>query len=354
MGKTAYLIATDLHMSYKNLRSRVDYRNEIAHVCQNLIKVAEEYTKKGYSITLLLLGDVFHNAYNSVFAACNDNNFFYRWALRYGAIYSLLGNHELTYYSSNPFYTLVSCIESDKVKRIINRIWEPLGSLPVIRVVDTVEDGDVIFHFNHYNAGVAEPKTGKVNIGLFHQNIVCDEIKKISEARYGTTLYGPTAEIEKMGTLDGYQYCFFGHMHSIYGSFKTDSGVILCYLASLGRTNITEVSDRFLERNIPVVAVDSGKFTGVFDNKFNLLSRAESVVEQVAKENQDKLALDKAVKEIKKSNPLSSDSVQNVVANLMNNTLSVSIFKEMIEKPIDDYGAALHKSMQDAFNKYVT
>lgn len=103
MGRNAYLIVTDLHFSYKNLRNRYDYRAEVLDACKFIINLAADYKRKGYTITLLLLGDVFHRSYSDVFNACTDNNFFYMWANTFGEIYSVIGNHELSYYSSNPF-----------------------------------------------------------------------------------------------------------------------------------------------------------------------------------------------------------------------------------------------------------
>lgn len=59
MGRNAYLIVTDLHFSYKNLRNRYDYRAEVLDACKFIINLAADYKRKGYTITLLLLGDVF-------------------------------------------------------------------------------------------------------------------------------------------------------------------------------------------------------------------------------------------------------------------------------------------------------
>lgn len=50
-------------------------------------------------------------------------------------------------------------------------------------------------------------------------------------------------------------------MHQVYGTWgytnpKTGKSSVLCYLASLGRSNVTEVNDDFLERNVPAVLID--------------------------------------------------------------------------------------------------
>lgn len=353
MGKIAYLIASDLHMSYKNLRNRIDYRNEIQHVCKKLISVAQEYKTQGYEVVLLLLGDVFHKGYNDIFNACNDNNFFYTWALTYGRIYSVLGNHELSYYSANPFYTLISDIKSEKVRHIMNRVWEPVGSNGVLQVVDRLEDGDVIFHFNHYGTEIELPEKNKVNIGLFHQHIVSSEIKRAMEVRYDIDTYGYETDIEASGILMEYQYCFFGHSHTVYGTFRADSGTILSYLASLGRTNINEVSDNFLERNIPVVLVNDGHFETIKEHKFNLLSRTETVKESQVEQTQKCQQLQKERQQIKQKVALTDDSVENVKAMLSENAQAMSIFTEMLGSPMDKYGEELLSNMKHVLSEYM-
>lgn len=353
MGKVAYLIASDLHLNYKNLRSRIDYRAEVETVCNELVSVAARYKNNGYKIVLLLLGDVFNRSYNDIFNACSDNNFFYVWALKYGDIYSVLGNHELTYYSANPFYTLISNIESEKVKSILNRVWEPVGSSGVIRVVDRLEDGEVTFLFNHYGTGISQPDVGKVNIGLFHQDIVSPEIVQASALRYSTETVCTTMDIEGSGLLDAYDYCFFGHMHTLYGTFKTNANTVLCYLASLGRTNVKEINDKFLQRNIPVICTEDGHFVGAFDNFFNLPSREESVKEDKVQEAKHNAELVKEKKIIKNSTPVSTDSIKNVQANLANNSLASRIFTELIDHPLDSYGEELVKSINELLTNQI-
>lgn len=88
-----------------------------------------------------------------------------------GEIYTVLGNHELTYYKANPFYALINKMESEAVQKIINKVWTPLGLSNTIRVVDKLEDGNVDFYFNHNSTAVQSVSVNddKVAIGLFHR-----------------------------------------------------------------------------------------------------------------------------------------------------------------------------------------
>lgn len=351
MAKTAYLIASDLHLNYKNLRNRINYRDEVMVACKKLISIGTEYKNKGYRVVLLLLGDVFNRSYNDIFNACTDNNFFYVWNLKFGEIYSVLGNHELSYYSANPFYTLLSNIESEKVRGILNKVWEPVGSSGVIHVVDRLDDGNVSFLFNHYGTGIATTVDGNTNIGLFHQDIVCSEVVQASSMNYDTTTYGVPVDIEGSRILDNYDYCFFGHMHTVYGTYRTGSGTILCYLASLGRTNVNEINNKFLQRNIPVICVEDGNLAGAYDNFFDLPSWEASVKEDKIAESKQKAEVEKERKIIKTGVSLSDDSIQNVLTDLASNELASSVFRDLLSQQIDSYGAALLKEMNEVLLK---
>ena len=313
MAKNAYLIVSDLHISYKSLANRINYRNEIDYVQSELIQVAKKYRNYGYTVKLLLLGDVFHNSYQSVFNALIDSDFFKMWKQVFGDIYSVLGNHELSYYDSNPFYSLVTEVESKKVKDIPGKICTPIGVLPVISVPDTLCDGNVIFYFNHYACPIAKVEdTNKINIGLFHQEIVDHSIKAKMETTLGSGIFANTVSIDSSGILNDYDYCFFGHMHKIYGMWQTDSNTVLCYLASLGRTNETEVNDNFLERNIPVILVDDGNFIAAEDNKFLLMPRSECVNTALVEKAKKTYEIEKMRKAAKTYVPIGDDPLKNL------------------------------------------
>lgn len=351
MGKNAYLVVTDLHLSYKNLRNRLDYREEMNNICKELLSLATTYSGQGYEVTLLLLGDVFHRSYNNIFNACNDNNFFYLWHQTFGKIYSVVGNHELSYYQSNPFYTLVSDIKSDRVRGIMNRVWHPVGSSGVIEVVDTLQDGEVNFIFNHYSTGIAAPEPGMKNIGLFHTDLVSPEILQTSDMRSGLHSFANPVDIEGSNILNGYDYCFFGHLHTIYGTFIDNNGTYLCYLASLGRTNVNEVSDTFLERNVPVICIEDGLFTRADDNKFFLRKRADCIKESALQETQEQAEVQREKIAIKSAVSVGDDPIENVKALLTKDALAFSIFENILQSGVDAYGIELTKEISDTLQK---
>lgn len=161
MAKSAYLIVSDLHDFYKNLENRVDYVGEIEFVKEHILEVGLKYRNLGYEVNIILLGDVFHRAYQDVNAAVISNNFWVISKKLFKHIYCVIGNHETSYYSNNPFYTLVSEIKSKKMQTVLNKVYTPRGLDNVFEVVDAVEDGDVVFHFNHYGCSISHDLLSK-------------------------------------------------------------------------------------------------------------------------------------------------------------------------------------------------
>jgi DNA repair exonuclease SbcCD nuclease subunit len=311
---------------------------------EELVKTALRYKQNGFEkVNLLLLGDVFHRSYVKVDSAMYDCSFFIMWREKIGDCFSVVGNHELSYYKSNPFFSLVSEIESQKLAGVSDRVWAPNGLLPVIRVVDSLECGNVRFYFNHNRAGISRPEVdGSINIGLFHQDVVCSQIKKAAEARLGSDIWGTVTDFESTDVFDGYDYCFFGHMHSIYGTWKLENGTVLCYLASLCRTSVTEVNDNQLERNLPVVKVVDSKFDGIDDNFIRLPSYEECIDHSKVLLNKENYQQAKVMKLARSYSPLDDDPMESLRAYYAEDAYMLKIVDGLLHEPVDPIGESLN------------
>lgn len=297
MGKNAYLIISDIHESYKNKENRYNYIDEVSFVKNKIVDVSEKYKSLGYDVYLIFLGDIFDREYKDPDMAVKGNNYYIALRMSVSGMFAVMGNHEFSFYTGNPFYTLTTEIESQKVKNVINKVWTPKGIIPVLRVVDRLEDGEVVFHFNHHKTPISHAEDGKVCIALYHQDVVCTEIVRNMQNILGENIFATSVAFKNIDIFDGYAYNFFGHNHKIYGTWdyvneETGKKTVLSYLASLGRPNVTEVNDKLLERNIPAVIVEDGHFVTVDDNLFDLPNREECVREEVVihqKENYKKV-----------------------------------------------------------------
>lgn len=345
--KNAYMIVTDMHLFYKNLRNRVNYQMETDLVWKKIYELVHKY-ETDYNVNVIFLGDIFHRGYQDSFSAVTANNAIRVLQENVHAIYSVMGNHEVSYYKDNPFYTLVKDIESKKLTEAGVKLCKPIGLSNVVHVVDELTDGEVTFYFNHSGVDITAPTGGGVNIGLFHQDIVSPAVVARAEEMFDTTVYGKTMDVEGSGILNGYQYSFFGHMHQIFGMYALDTGAFLYYLASLGRTSTVEVNDNFLTRDIPVVIVDDGKFTRIEKNLFELPKRSDCVLAEDVEDDHEKYEGRKEIKAAREYSFNGDDPMQELLARLNDNTVATQIAKELAVNPMDEIGAQLFREV-DAY-----
>ena len=138
------------------------------------------------------------------------------------------------------------------------------------------------------------------------------------QASLGEPLYGiQTMSFDK---LEGYDYCFMGHMHKVYGMWDWTSefsGRVthLQYLASLGRPNRTDVDNRFLERDVPAVIVTDGKLETIEHNLFRLPSEEECIKSDVVELQKAQYERVKVHRNIQGYNPTEDEPVVNILAN---------------------------------------
>lgn len=314
----AYLLITDLHDSDTNIPNRNNYLEEVFYVKMQIKNIADKYVDNGCVVFPIFLGDVFNRSYKSIVACQQSNNFIVGLSEIYGKCYSVVGNHETSFYKNNPFWGLINHVDSQRLEMLDRRVWQPNGIINILNVVDLIQDGEVNIYFNHYGTGVAETEKGKVNIGLFHSDYLYRGITTYIKETEGIDLWDNNIiYLDDTELLDGYDYAFFGHLHDIYGKWDwlnevTNHLTKLYHLASLGRPKHTEVRDNFLERNLPVILVKDGKFSGIEDNKITLPSREQCVKEEVVIKQQEGREKLKAKKELVDYYPTLDNPIQNI------------------------------------------
>lgn len=328
MEKNVYLLIPDLHMGNIKAANRKDYRREQINVQQCMLNIAVKYKLEDCNVITLFLGDIFHNSYKDVNNALVDKEFITMWRQRVGECFVCMGNHEFTYYKANPFYTCLSEIESERV-RSLGRLTQPTGLVNTLRVVDELHDGNTHFYFNHFGTGIFHPTLDGINIGLFHQELVDYSMKDFGE---WTSDY---KDFDASGIFSGYDYAFLGHMHMIYGVWKS-KGTVLAYLGSLGRTKENEISDTSLERNIPAVIVEDGVFVGIEDNKFNLLDRESCIHEGVIVDTKVKNELKEVVNDARQYQPNAERPVDGVRQHFVELPRCLKMVDDLLVNDFDD------------------
>lgn len=334
--KNAYVIITDTHFTYKNKPNRHDYLYEIDYVKSKIDEIGLKYKSMGYNPIALFLGDVYDNSFKSTTKAMLEQDEMYRRKRTiFKKMYSVMGNHDLHFPQDNPFWVLVS-EDSVRVSNLPSCKFKPLGRIGIMDIVDRLEDGNVVFNFNHYSSRILDPIYNKVNIGLFHQDIVCSPAIN-SAVNKGLNPYQTKAiMLDDHDVLTGYDYSFFGHFHKYYGVWEIDGGRRIYYLGSLVRPNHEEVADNYLERNLPVVLVEDGEFKGVHDNLFNLPSRDVSVIGNLVKEQQEKRQKSKVKKSLLEYKVF-NDSLIDSIKLTFNSAEYNSIIDSFVKKEEDDF-----------------
>ncbi len=389
-----YLIITDLHLSYKNKNSRVDYLAETKYCVNVLNEIINYYKDNDNKVFLLFLGDFTDCSFKDQARAIEINNLVVDFKRRVEECYFVIGNHETTYYKDNPLWSLFDEIESVQLNQIIKKSCKPQGILSLGRVVDELEDGNVRFLFNHFDTPVISAKPDeKINIGLFHKDILCNAIINDSKINHNMNLFADkTIHFDKEQVFTNYDYAFMGHLHSVYGKwdfiddatnkktvvnylaslgrtnhtevsndflernipaviikdgeFKciednfTNKKTVVNYLASLGRTNHTEVSNDFLERNIPAVIIKDGEFKCIEDNLFDLMRREDCVIEEIVQKQQEIREASKENKELLEYfSPNDNEPIDNILSTLSRHPFMQNLFEEYLndnESKVED------------------
>ena len=329
MSKVVFLIVTDLHLYCVNKNNRINYAKESLDGFKHVENLAMKYSEMGYAVNIIFLGDIFDRGYSNTVKGIAHNNRFIRLSMVCENMYSVVGNHELTYYKDNPFWTLFRTMESKRVSDIVARNVTPTGEFNILEVVDQVTYGNVRFYFNHYGLPVLRPtnEEGMINIGLFHQDITSKEIVEFTKQE-GREFYEVHSNyFDETDAFDDYQYAMLGHMHSIYGVWNflneaTDKQTTIYNLASIGRTNHREVRDDFLTRIIPAVIIEDEKFKKIVEEKIALCSRKESVNEETLKQQTTARELKKEIDYIKGTLIDTGDCITNVKEAIGNEVIS--------------------------------
>ena len=352
--KNVYLLVTDLHKSPRTPANRKNYPKEIKVVENKIDELINQYKSKGYSVNLIWLGDIFHRSYRSPDVSMSDKSDIALLCSKADKCYSVLGNHEETYEKDNPFWHLVKNIKSNKLTNIMSyRNWRPKGTMAFIDIVDRIEDGEVEFLFNHYSTDIIVPTPNKVSIGLFHKPIVFREI--LDDAKNNNRKMFELSEEEMISEynytylnddnyLNGYQICYFGHNHLLYGNWN-NNGVRYCYLGSLGRTNHIEVQNDFLERTIPAVIVENGKLEDICEHKFTLPNREECVKEEVVIKNKVLYESNKERRKIKEYKGYSDDPIKNIKDSFLGNEYQYHIISNIIETTLEGNNDIIYETL---------
>lgn len=339
-------IIPEPHIWDKSFKSRINYPDEILDYFDELIHTMSTYD--GEKI-IIFPGDVFHRSFTSVDNMTKVLNLFCELnKLTDGNVYSVVGNHELSYPKCNPFWML--CEDST------NRFTEFKG-LPAynsfaqgIKVRDSLAIGNLLFVFGHYGLTdfKFELRDNQDCVLITHNTIIEDDIRAVITNKYNRELFldfsAGASKLRSSKTIPltpQLKYVFIGHMHTAYSDFLVEESIeevpmkfYLRYLGSMGRTSITEVNDNDLIRTIPCFAVGDNSYTYI-PFEINLKPYSSVVKQQIVEENRSRYASQKALKFLKSTEAFGITPVDAIRRGLSEYPKCMSLFEEFVGNCLD-------------------
>ena len=309
------LIIPEPHISDINIDGRKDYIGEIKGYMMDVLNLVKEDASID---NVAFVGDIFNRGFKT---SIDEYFFWIDWfavldnivAERFGKIYSVVGNHELSYSQGNPFWRMVTKDSFNTAKRWSDKAHYALGLKSLIHVEDILDlDNSTIF-FCHYNGmdlckeivdkHVEVYKDTKKRFCLSHNSIISSAIANTLRENYGRdplTHFIAHERIESLDLFHKFDYVFNGHMHKAFSNFtitdnSTGHETKLYYLGSLGRTNSEEINNSDLKRVLPCIDTLTGE---VDFYPVELISRENSLIDNYDAIKEQKVEVKKTYNEI--------------------------------------------------------
>lgn len=288
------MIVPEPHLWDRAIKTIPSYVVVMKDIMSQVRKIAEGLAEHD-ELTVIHMGDLFHKSVRDYDAGMDWYDYFCSLDdLTKHRQYTVLGNHELSYPTKNPFWRFVD-VKSEFVRSISSfKMHEDTIRRP-IKLVDALKLGNTEFVFWHYGRDISRYTTNAENVVILaHQSLIEKEIADILKNKYSRDQleeildYRSLRSYGALPRLPQIKYLFVGHMHSAYSRFQiqeTMNGVnynfVLQYLGSLGRTKAIEVRDDDLERTIPVFQLDDQGNYATCDKKIQLPGEGIVSKEQV-------------------------------------------------------------------------
>ncbi len=315
------IIIPEQHLYHKAITTVPEMVADNAKICNEILQLL----KNSYKPTVIFMGDIVHRGIKNTEDAYFIEDFFRAVSLfTSGRVFSVVGNHELSYRKNNPFWGAAR-VQSDFINSVVRQKYSI--QQPLIGIVDDMIIGDMQYSLGHYGrvyGGTYFTADNVKHVSLLtHNSLLTSEIVDYMKAK-GRDLqaqYVRMRELRDEGNLPRtnlLKYVYVGHLHKAHGIFNVEEDIFglklnfnLHYLASLGRTNHGEYTDD-IERFIPIHVIRNGKFVEEKFHTITLPTREVSVDERVVLENREGYERQKQTRELKKVMTQSMDLIDAV------------------------------------------
>lgn len=276
-------IIPEPHIRDQNFETRTDYLTEIraymARIMREIRAVASILPEED-KLVVIFDGDVFDRAMQSLGACIEWLQYFMDLqTLTKGNLYSVIGNHEITYKNENVFWMMAD-LQSEWLEQVNYLTNDTRSIVQTIKITDELVLDNLLVIMGHYRRDLSfytdefikENYPGVTDVIVVSHNTILDhELYNYfkEEVGYDVTYGRGISSVYKYDGLlpptSMLRKVYVGHMHRAFAirHRKEQIGNTICefdleFLASLGRTNVQEISNNFLKRAIPVITVADG------------------------------------------------------------------------------------------------
>ncbi len=343
------LIVPEPHIFDKSFQNRYSYRKEIETYLYQVKAMAKQYKDAGEKVYIIFMGDVFHMGFSKMVPLVANLDWFKNLEQEFeGNVYSLIGNHELSYPQNNPFWMLA---DFDSKWYTSYKAIPGFGTAPCVKVRDELVVDNTLFIFGHYHREEFDYDFSQYDDVQFltHNSIMDKEVVNVIKDQFHRDpkmeyAGGGVTSIRQKGSIplsSKLSHMYVGHMHTAYSHFFVEEDVDgvhldfeLRYLGSLGRTNHAEVNDEDLVRSIPVVDTITHSVEYL---ELVLWSRSQCVKEEVVEKSQYAYQKTKAIKRLRQSNMSMQSPIDGIREWLSQSPADLELFNKLYyDEPIPE------------------
>ncbi len=342
------LVIPELHIWDKNMVGRIDYVGEISSYMSRIRDEVTELCLSNEDVYVIFPGDLFHRSY------VNMSSFVFAvdWCqsisnLTHHKLYSVIGNHELTFYKDNPFWLMADSTseyyQQYKLLAGYNTIKD------CIKVVDELVVDNTLFVFGHYRRDnyTYDYETYDDVQFISHNPVMDLEMCNVLTNSYGRNpdfdhcKYVSVRDTNSLPVSEKLSHVYFGHMHTAHSRFNLEERLAGCfvscqlrYMGSLGRTNCRDVKDDDCDRELALIDTLDHSVT---DIPFELIPRDKCVQEDIVAHNHAKYDKGKAIRHLKSSNTFMVSPLEGIRSWLAPNATDLAMFDMIYQaKPLEE------------------
>lgn len=281
-----WLVISDLHILPKEPKNRKSLIPNIITLLNELIEIGIQNKISG----IIFLGDIFDRSFTSVNSdyLAQIMEIFKRMSESF-PIYAVYGNHELTYFKDNPYY-LMTDIQSQAVLSQLKGKTVPKCISPYIKVIDSIDYGNVIINFVHFQKYNKFYKIAceenKINVALYHDSLINFESK---EKLYHHKI-GKGIDVVNTDIFEFVDWAICGDTHTPLNTFTLGNNKSTVFDVP-GVMSLRTTADKHTHVKCPIISI------GPKGLKRQYISLNIGVPDETV-ENQDKLNDEKAKRKL--------------------------------------------------------